>query len=131
MACRVGLRSVPAQSLVRRSYRQPVDTYATNLIGTINILEAVRKTNFVKSIIVVTTDKVYENREWLWAYRENERLGGFDPYSNSKACAELVVAAYRNSFFGESECLVATARAGNVIGGAFATYWPPKRIGLL
>ena len=106
-----------AQSLVRRSYREPVDTYAINVIGTINILEAVRKTNFVKSVIVVTTDKVYENREWLWAYRENERLGGFDPYSNSKACAELAVAAYRDSFSGESECLIATARAGNVIGG--------------
>ena len=106
-----------AQSLVRRSYREPVETYATNVIGTINILEAVRKTNFVKSVIVVTTDKVYENREWLRAYRENERLGGFDPYSNSKACAELAVAAYRNSFFGESDCLIATARAGNVIGG--------------
>ena len=106
-----------AQSLVRRSYRQPVDTYATHVSGTVNILEAVRKTNFAKSVIVVTTDKVYENREWLWAYRENERLGGFDPYSNSKACAELAVAAYRNSFFGESDCLIATARAGNVIGG--------------
>ena len=106
-----------AQSLVRRSYREPVETYATNVIGTVNILEAVRRTNSVKSVVVVTTDKVYENREWLWAYRENERLGGFDPYSNSKACTELAVAAYRNSFFGESDCLIATARAGNVIGG--------------
>lgn len=106
-----------AQSLVRRSYREPVETYAINLIGTINILEAVRQTNSVKSVVIVTTDKVYENREWLWAYRENERLGGFDPYSNSKACAELAVATYRNSFFSESNCLIATARAGNVIGG--------------
>ncbi len=106
-----------AQSLVRRSYRQPVETYTTNVIGTINILEAVRKTNCVKSVVVVTTDKVYENKEWHRAYREDERLGGFDPYSNSKACAELAVAAYRNSFFGVSETLIATARAGNVIGG--------------
>jgi CDP-glucose 4,6-dehydratase len=106
-----------AQSLVRRSYRQPVDTYTTNVIGTINVLEAVRQTNFVKAVIVITTDKVYENKEWHWAYRENERLGGFDPYSNSKACAELAVSAYRNSFFSESETLIATARAGNVIGG--------------
>ena len=106
-----------AQSLVRRSYREPVDTYTTNVIGTINILEAVRKNDFVKSIVIITTDKVYENKEWHWAYRENERLGGFDPYSNSKACAELAVSSYRNSFFAESDCLIATARAGNVIGG--------------
>ncbi|HLM59624.1 MAG TPA: CDP-glucose 4,6-dehydratase [Pyrinomonadaceae bacterium] len=106
-----------AQSLVRRSYHQPVETYTTNVIGTINVLEAVRQTSFVKSVVVITTDKVYENKEWHWAYRENERLGGFDPYSNSKACAELAVSTYRNSFFGESETLIATARAGNVIGG--------------
>ena len=106
-----------AQSLVRKSYRAPVDTYTTNVVGTINILEAVRRVNFVKAVVVVTTDKVYENKEWLWAYRENERLGGFDPYSNSKACAELATAAYRNSFFAESQTLIATARAGNVIGG--------------
>ena len=106
-----------AQSLVRKSYRAPVDTYATNVIGTINVLEAVRQVNFVKVVVVITTDKVYENKEWHWAYRENERLGGFDPYSNSKACAELAVSAYRNSFFAESRTLIATARAGNVIGG--------------
>lgn len=106
-----------AQSLVRKSYRIPVETYATNVIGTINILEAARSVDSVKAIVVVTTDKVYENKEWHWAYRENERLGGFDPYSNSKACAELAVSAYRNSFFAESGCLIATARAGNVIGG--------------
>ncbi len=106
-----------AQSLVRRSYREPIDTYTTNVIGTINILEVVRKTDFVKSVVIITTDKVYENKEWHWAYRENERLGGFDPYSNSKACAELAVSSYRNSFFTESDCLIATARAGNVIGG--------------
>ena len=106
-----------AQSLVRKSYRAPIETYTTNVIGTINVLEAVRRVDSVKAVVVVTTDKVYENKEWHWAYRENERLGGFDPYSNSKACAELAVAAYRNSFFAESRCLIATARAGNVIGG--------------
>ena len=106
-----------AQSLVRKSYREPIGTYTTNVVGTINILEAARKTDFVKSIVIITTDKVYENKEWYWAYRENERLGGFDPYSNSKACAELAVSAYRNSFFSDSDCLIATARAGNVIGG--------------
>ena len=106
-----------AQSLVRRSYRQPVDTYTTNVIGTVNVLDAVRRAGNVKSVVIITTDKVYENNEWHWAYRENERLGGFDPYSNSKACAELAAAAYRNSFFDDSETLIATARAGNVIGG--------------
>lgn len=106
-----------AQSLVRKSYRSPVDTYTTNVIGTVNILESIRLVDFVKAAVIVTTDKVYENKEWHWAYRENERLGGFDPYSNSKACAELAVSAYRNSFFGDSQALVATARAGNVIGG--------------
>lgn len=106
-----------AQSLVRKSYREPVETYAVNVIGTVNVLDAARRADFVKAVVVITTDKVYENKEWHWAYRENERLGGFDPYSNSKACAELAVSAYRNSFFGESETLIATARAGNVIGG--------------
>ncbi|MGI8640510.1 MAG: CDP-glucose 4,6-dehydratase [Pyrinomonadaceae bacterium] len=106
-----------AQSLVRKSYREPIETYTTNVTGTINILEAIRQTDFVKSVVIVTTDKVYENKEWHWAYRETERLGGFDPYSNSKACAELAVAAYRNSFYADRETLIATARAGNVIGG--------------
>ena len=106
-----------AQSLVRKSYRAPVETYETNVIGTINVLEAARSVGAVKAVVIVTTDKVYENKEWHWAYRETERLGGFDPYSNSKACAELAVSAYRNSFFAESDCLIATARAGNVIGG--------------
>lgn len=106
-----------AQPLVRRSYREPVETYTTNVIGTINVLEAIRRVESVKSVVIITTDKVYENKEWIWAYRENEPLGGFDPYSNSKACAELAVAAYRNSFFGESGTLIASARAGNVIGG--------------
>jgi CDP-glucose 4,6-dehydratase len=106
-----------AQSLVRKSYREPLETYTVNVIGTINVLEAVRKTDSVKSFVVVTTDKVYENKESYRAYSENERLGGYDPYSSSKACAELAVSAYRNSFFAESNCLIATARAGNVIGG--------------
>jgi CDP-glucose 4,6-dehydratase len=106
-----------AQSLVRKSYRTPVETYTTNVIGTVNVLEAVRKLDCVRALVVVTTDKVYENKEWFWSYRETERLGGFDPYSNSKACAELVTASYRQSFFAEGKSLVATARAGNVIGG--------------
>ena len=106
-----------AQSLVRKSYREPIETYTTNVIGTVNILDAIRRAEFVKAVVIVTTDKVYENKEWLWAYRENERLGGFDPYSNSKACAELAISAYRNSFFADSKTLIASARAGNVIGG--------------
>jgi len=106
-----------AQSLVRRSYRKPIETYTTNVIGTINILDAVRRTESVKAVVTITTDKVYENKEREQGYKEDERLGGFDPYSNSKACAELAVSSYRNSFFSESECLIATARAGNVIGG--------------
>lgn len=107
-----------AQSLVRKSYREPVETYSTNVIGTVNILETVRHTDFVKAVVIITTDKVYDNKEWVWGYRETDRLGGFDPYSNSKACAELAVSAYRNSFFAEKDkTLIATARAGNVIGG--------------
>lgn len=106
-----------AQSLVRKSYREPVQTYQTNLIGTVNVLEAIRHSDSVKAAVFITTDKVYENKEWLWAYRENERLGGFDPYSNSKACAELAVSAYRNSFFADGKTLIATARASNIIGG--------------
>lgn len=111
-----------AQSLVRRSYSEPVLTYATNVMGTVNILESIRHTQSVKAAILVTTDKCYENREWQWGYRENDRLGGHDPYSNSKACAELVSAAYRDSFFPINDLnshgvAVATARAGNVVGG--------------
>jgi CDP-glucose 4,6-dehydratase len=112
-----------AQPLVRDSYKIPVDTYAINVMGTVNLLEAVRVSGkSVRAVINVTTDKVYENREWVWGYRENEPLGGYDPYSNSKACSELVTAAYRNSFFNpdrfsEHKCAIATARAGNVIGG--------------
>jgi CDP-glucose 4,6-dehydratase len=106
-----------AQPLVRRSYRQPIETYTTNVIGTINVLEAIRQVSSVKSAVIITTDKVYENEERDSGYLENDRLGGFDPYSNSKACAELAVSSYRNSFFADGNCLIATARAGNVIGG--------------
>ena len=106
-----------AQSLVRRSYREPIDTYTTNVIGTINVLEAARQTPSVRSVVVITTDKVYENEERDFGYSETDRLGGFDPYSNSKACAEMAVSAYRNSFFRDGKTLIATARAGNVIGG--------------
>jgi CDP-glucose 4,6-dehydratase len=106
-----------AQPLVRASYQNPVGTYATNVMGTVHLLEAVRQCEGVKAVVVVTTDKCYENREWEWGYRENEPMGGYDPYSNSKGCAELVTDAYRRSFFGETETAVATGRAGNVIGG--------------
>jgi CDP-glucose 4,6-dehydratase len=106
-----------AQSLVRRSYQEPVETYATNVMGTVHLLEAVRHTGSVRAVLIVTSDKCYENREWLWGYREIEPMGGFDPYSSSKGCAELVTSAYRNSYFGNTETAVASARAGNVIGG--------------
>lgn len=108
-----------AQSLVRYSYQNPVETYATNVMGTVNVLEAVRQTPSVKAVVVITSDKCYENREWVWGYRENEAMGGYDPYSNSKGCAELVTAAYRQSFFNKAghKVAVASARAGNVIGG--------------
>ena len=107
-----------AQPLVRLSYKNPVDTYSTNVMGTVNLFEAVRKTASVKAVVNVTTDKCYQNKEWVWGYREDEAMGGHDPYSNSKGCSELVTAAYRRSFF---NCLgsakIATGRAGNVIGG--------------
>ncbi|MDK2977668.1 MAG: CDP-glucose 4,6-dehydratase [Bacteroidales bacterium] len=111
-----------AQPLVRESYKIPVETYSTNVMGTVHLLEACRKTSSVKSIVNVTTDKCYENKEWHWGYRENEPMGGYDPYSNSKGCSELVTSAYRNSYFNPKEyenhgVAVATARAGNVIGG--------------
>lgn len=107
-----------AQPLVRLSYKEPVLTYATNVMGTVNVLEAARKCSKLKAIVSVTTDKCYENKEWAWGYRENEPMGGHDPYSNSKGCAELVTAAYRKSFFNESStAFLASARAGNVIGG--------------
>ena len=106
-----------AQPIVRDSYQDPVGTYAINVMGTVNILEAVRQTSSVKSFLNVTTDKVYENKEWEWGYRENEPLDGFDPYSNSKSCSELVTHSYKNSFFSDGKVAISTARAGNVIGG--------------
>ena len=106
-----------AQPLVRESYRDPVNTYSTNVMGTVNICEAVRQTPSVKSFLNVTTDKVYENKEWAWGYRENEPLDGYDPYSNSKSCSELVTHCYKSSFFRDSRVAISTARAGNVIGG--------------
>ena len=109
-----------AQPLVRYSYTNPVETYMTNVMGTVNILESIRQTDAVKATVVVTTDKCYENKEWVWGYRENEPMGGFDPYSNSKGCAELVTSAYRQSYFSDpagNPNRVASARAGNVIGG--------------
>jgi CDP-glucose 4,6-dehydratase len=111
-----------AQPLVRFSYRYPVETYATNVMGTVNVLDAVRRCHSVRVVVNVTSDKCYEDRGWIWGYREDERLGGYDPYASSKGCAELVTAAYRRSFFGngngtDAYVAVATARAGNVIGG--------------
>ncbi|MEE0914418.1 MAG: CDP-glucose 4,6-dehydratase [Ruminococcus sp.] len=106
-----------AQPIVRDSYKMPVYTYETNVMGTVNILECVRLSNCVKSFLNVTTDKVYENKEWQWGYRENEPLDGFDPYSNSKSCSELVTHSYKNSFFSDGRVAISTARAGNVIGG--------------
>tara|TARA_R110002074_G_scaffold291000_1_gene462816 strand:- start:19095 stop:20162 length:1068 start_codon:yes stop_codon:yes gene_type:complete len=107
-----------AQPLVRLSYREPVETYATNVMGTVHVLEAARRCSHLKAIVNVTTDKCYENREWVWGYRENEPMGGHDPYSNSKGCSELVTAGYRNSFFNTPDTAsLASARAGNVIGG--------------
>jgi CDP-glucose 4,6-dehydratase len=107
-----------AQPLVRESYRSPLETYATNVMGTAHLLEAIRTTPSVRSTVIVTTDKCYENREWAWGYRENEAMGGHDPYSSSKGCVELVTSAYRKSFFGASDSArIASARAGNVIGG--------------
>lgn len=111
-----------AQPLVRHSYDNPVETYAINVMGTVHLLEALRSCNSVKAAVIVTTDKCYENKEWIWGYRENEPIGGYDPYSNSKGCAELVTASYRQSFFSEKDYAIhglsiASARAGNVIGG--------------
>jgi len=111
-----------AQPLVRYSYEDPIGTYETNVIGTARVLDAIRRTPSVRAVVSVTTDKCYENKEWLWGYRETDPLGGYDPYSSSKACAEIVSAAYRQSYFpvskiAEHKCAVATGRAGNVIGG--------------
>jgi CDP-glucose 4,6-dehydratase len=119
-----------AQSLVRRSYEDPLETYSTNVMGTAILLEAIRRAPGVRVVVVVTSDKCYENREWVWGYRESDALGGYDPYSNSKGCAELVTSAFRNSFFSparfdEHGVAIASARAGNVIGGGD---WAPDRL---
>lgn len=106
-----------AQPIVRESYHNPVYTYDVNVMGTVHFLECVRQTDSVLSVVNVTTDKVYKNRDWEWGYRENEELNGYDPYSNSKSCSELVTSSYRNSFFSDRKIAVSTARAGNVIGG--------------
>lgn len=106
-----------AQPLVRESYRAPAETYASNVMGTLNVLEAARRCDSVRAIVVVTSDKCYENREWFWPYREQDALGGRDPYSSSKACVELLCASWRESFLREAGIALATARAGNVIGG--------------
>ncbi len=106
-----------AQALVRHSYVDPIATYATNVMGTVHVLDAVRAVGGVRAVVCVTTDKCYENREWAWGYRETDALGGHDPYSNSKACAELAAGAYRDSFLRAQGVALATARAGNVIGG--------------
>ena len=106
-----------AQPIVRESYKDPRYTYETNVMGTVNLLECIRQTSCVKSVLNVTTDKVYKNNEWCWGYREDEPLDGFDPYSNSKSCSELVTHSYINSFFSGRDIAVSTARAGNVIGG--------------
>jgi len=106
-----------AQPLVRYSYVQPTETYEVNVMGTVHLLDSVRETPGVRAVVNVTTDKCYENREWVWGYRENEAMGGSDPYSSSKGCSELVTSAYRQSFLAASEIALASARAGNVIGG--------------
>jgi CDP-glucose 4,6-dehydratase len=114
-----------AQPLVRLSYREPIETYETNVMGTVKVLEAARHCPNLKSFVGVTTDKCYENKEWVWGYREDEPMGGHDPYSSSKGCAELVISAYRRSFMQEQGIGLASARAGNVIGGGD---WAPERL---
>ena len=106
-----------AQPLVRLSYVEPMETYTTNIIGTLNVLESVKKIESVKAIVNVTTDKCYENKEWPWGYREDEPMGGYDPYSSSKGCSELITSCYQRSFFNKGTTTLASARAGNVIGG--------------
>lgn len=106
-----------AQPIVRESYRDPVGTYASNVMGTVHVLECARLSESVRSLVNVTTDKVYENKEWEYGYRENDPLDGYDPYSNSKSCSELVTHSYKQSFFTDGRCSISTCRAGNVIGG--------------
>ena len=114
-----------AQPLVRRSYVDPVETYSTNVMGTVHLLEAVRQTPSVRAVVNVTTDKCYENKEWVWGYRESEPMGGFDPYSSSKGCAELITSAYRRSFFQEKEIALASPRPGKVLAGG---HWAAARL---
>lgn len=106
-----------AQALVRHSYKEPIETYETNIMGTVNLLEAAKGSESVKSVVVITTDKCYENKEWVYGYRETDPMGGYDPYSSSKGCAELIVSSYRNSFYREKGIALSSVRAGNVIGG--------------
>ena len=106
-----------AQPLVRYAYRNPKQTYQTNVMGSLHVLECIREASSVKAVVMVTTDKCYDNREWPWPYREHDALGGFDPYSSSKACMEILTASYRNSYFQDTPVAIATVRAGNVIGG--------------
>lgn len=121
-ACPEIVFHLAAQPIVRDSYKDPHYTYETNVMGTVNILESIRRNPCAKSFVNVTTDKVYKNNEWEWGYRENEPLDGFDPYSNSKSCSELVTHSYKNSFFSDGKVSISTARAGNVLGGGdFAT----------
>lgn len=114
-----------AQPLVRLSYIKPVETYTTNVIGTLNVFEAARKVDSVKAVVNITTDKCYENKEWVWGYREDEPMGGYDPYSSSKGCSELITSCYQRSFFNNGTTSLASARAGNVIGGGD---WSDDRI---
>ncbi len=120
-----------AQPIVRYAYKRPLETYETNIHGTANVLEACRQTTSVKAVVIITSDKCYTNKEWVWGYRENDALGGYDPYSASKACAEIIVSSYRDSFFNNAlynidhQTIVASARAGNVIGGGD---WAPDRL---
>lgn len=119
-----------AQALVRFSYENPIETYSTNVMGTVNLLEAIRKSDTVRAAVVITSDKCYENREWMWGYRETDAMGGHDPYSSSKGCAELIISAYRRSYFLEKQKLglrtsIASTRAGNVVGGGD---WAPDRL---
>lgn len=114
-----------AQPLVRYSYEAPVETYSTNVMGTVNLFEAIRQTPSIKAVVNVTTDKCYENHEWVWPYREDEAMGGYDPYSSSKGCSELITAAYRRSFLASAGIAIASARAGNVVGGGD---WSPDRL---
>lgn len=114
-----------AQPLVRQSYKDPIETYSTNVMGTLNVLLSLQESKAIKSIVCITTDKCYDNKEWCWPYRESDSLGGHDPYSSSKACAEILSSSIRNSFYKEKEINLATVRAGNVIGGGD---WADDRI---